>query len=122
MPDFVLDSVGLSVFAEAGGGTDEGRCCCVEAPLVPDWISPLAAVSLFVKEDIAQPAQDVSFAGVPMRGALAPPAAVREGGGSTVSGMDCACFLIRARYISTVFVAWSRIILVEQLAKQTERT
>ena len=33
------------------------------------WISPFAALSLLVKEEMAQPAQPVSFWGVPMRGA-----------------------------------------------------
>jgi hypothetical protein len=73
---------GLFADAVAGGGTDEERCAA--SPLLPDRMSPLAELSLLVKEEMAHPAQDVSFAGVPMRGA--PPD--MAGDGSAVSGMD----------------------------------
>jgi hypothetical protein len=49
---------------------------------------------LFVKLEMAHPAHDVSFAGVPIRGA-AVPAAVRPGAGNTVSGIVAANFRMR---------------------------
>ena len=57
------------------------------------WISPFAALSLLVKEEIAQPAQPVSFWGVPIRGAFVP--LVVEGGGRTESGSVAPYFRIR---------------------------
>ena len=57
------------------------------------WISPFAAPILLVKEEIAQPAQPVSFCGVPIRGALAP--FVVFCGGRTESGRVVPYFRIR---------------------------
>jgi hypothetical protein len=67
------------------GGTEDGRRF-VSPLLLPARISPLAVPSLFVKDEMAHPAHDVSFAGVPIRGALAMPAI--EGDGKAVSGID----------------------------------
>jgi hypothetical protein len=58
-------------------------------------ISPLVDASLFVKLEIAQPAHEVSLAGVPIRG-VGPPPAARPGDGSTVSGIAAANLRIRA--------------------------
>ena len=75
---------------ELGGGTelalvsDDVTC---GAPLEAVCISPLAAVSLLVKEEIAHPAHEFSVAGLLMRGAAPPLVAVGPAGGSTVSGM-----------------------------------
>lgn len=96
MPDFVVTAGGRPevelVFDE--GGTEEGRV--VVSPLLPERISPLAALSLFVKDEMAQPAHpDVSFAGEDMRGAPVP--AVREGDGRTESGIDWVYLRIRVR-------------------------
>ena len=76
------------------------------------WISPLAAASLFVNEEIAHPAQEAaSVEGVPIRGVAplvvgAPPA-----GGRAVSGRAEAYLRMRARMWPCVFGAGSRPIL-----------
>lgn len=77
--------------------------------LVEGSISPAAVDSLLVKDEIAQPVHDeASLAwGVLMRG---PAPSVAGCGGSTVSGMLAAAFLILFMYTSSVFSAWSRII------------
>jgi hypothetical protein len=90
MPDFGGRVVDLVVSA-VEGGTDDERGAAL--PLEPARISPLAALSLFVKDEMAQPAHDVSFAGVPIRGAP-PPATDDEG--IAVSGIDWAYLRIRA--------------------------
>lgn len=63
-----------------------------------DWISPTAAESLLVNEEMAQPAheaaEDSVGCGVLIRGPPAPAAA--PSGGSAVSGMAAAAFLILA--------------------------
>lgn len=86
----------------AAGGTDDGLWSAV--PLVAELacICPLVAANLFVKLDIAQPAHEVSFAGVPIRGE-APPAAATPGDGIAVSGIVAANLRIRAIYTSTLF-------------------
>ena len=66
---------------------------------VVDWISPAAAESLFVKEEMAQPAQpaaaDSAGCGVLILGPDA--AAAGPSGGRAESGMAAAAFLILAR-------------------------
>jgi hypothetical protein len=49
-------------------------------------MSPLAAANLLVNEEIAHPAHEVSFWGVPIRGALETEASEELGGGIAVSG------------------------------------
>ena len=62
-----------------------------------DCMSPLAVASLFVKDEIAQPAHPVvSFCGVPMRG-IAPFATTTAGGGKIVSGSEFPYLRIRWR-------------------------
>lgn len=79
-----------------GGGTEDGRC--VDAsPVDVGRMSPLAALSLLVNEDMAQPAQDESCAGLLILGAAALAPGAKEGGGSTESGIDCVYLRIRAR-------------------------
>ena len=73
------------------GGTEEERLRDVMGaprfmlPLVFASISPLVDAILLVKEEIAQPAHDVSFWGVPMRGTT-PFDVGTLGGGIAVSG------------------------------------
>ena len=78
------------------GGTDDDRWSAAPFAAEPAPNCPDVDANLFVKLEIAQPAHDVSPAGVPMRGAVAPPA-VRPGDGSTVSGMEAANFRMRAK-------------------------
>jgi hypothetical protein len=92
MPDFGCSVVVFVISAAERGGTDDARGAV--SPLDPARISPLAALSLFVKDEIAHPAHEVSCAGVPIRGA--PPAAT-EGEGRAVSGIDWVYLRIRAR-------------------------
>ena len=86
-----------------GGGTEEdlwSAAPLVAAAAAPVCICPLVEASLLVKLEMAQPAQpapEVSFEGVPMRGDVAvDPLAVNVGGGSTVSGIEAANFRMRA--------------------------
>jgi len=76
-------------------GTELGRVTCVAALL--DWISPAVDETLFVNEEMAQPAHDAASLGwgVLMRGADAFDASTAVGGGKTVSGIVEACFRIR---------------------------
>ena len=60
------------------------------------WISPLVEAILLVKDDIAQPAQEVSFWGVPMRG-IAPVTELVFGGGRILSGRVFPYLRIRLR-------------------------
>lgn len=99
MPDFGLrreeEDLDSGFVVELGGGTEEERGSA--APLLLLLLSciwPLADASLFVKDDIAQPVQEESLAGVPMRGALGPPEEM-EGEGRAVSGSDCAYLRMR---------------------------
>ena len=94
------------------GGTEEGLMLpgAARVPLGFDCISPLAVAILFVKDEIAQPAHDVSFWSVPIRG-TAPLTAPVLGGGKTVSGSVPAYFRIRCVYTSNVLLAWSRMSL-----------
>ena len=87
-------SAGLA--ASNVGGTEEDLelAGAARLPLGFDCISPLAVASLFVKDEIAQPAQDVSFWGVPIRG-TAPLTAPALCGGNTVSGSVLAYFRTR---------------------------
>lgn len=93
------------------GGREEARpsverlCACDVLGLA--CISPLAVATLLVKDEIAQPAQDVSFRGVPMRG-TPPLAALVLGGGRTESGNELPYFLTRCWKTSKVLLAWSR--------------
>jgi hypothetical protein len=98
-----------------GGGTDAERFPAstfnVEPSFALEVISPLAAASLLVKDDMAQPAQEAaSDCALPMRGALEPiPVVVAVvGGGRTLSGIVAEYFLMRARKTSKVFAAESR--------------
>lgn len=97
---------GAGLAASAVGGTEEDRALAGAAglPLGFDCISPLAVASLFVKDEIAQPAQEVSFWGVPIRG-IAPLTAPELGGGNTVSGSVLAYFRTRCVYTSNVLFA-----------------
>jgi len=76
-------------FAEGAedGGTELGRgtaWAAIAVPLVEACICPLAEASLFVKEEMAQPAQEEeSDCAFPMRGAVE---VVGPGDGCTVSG------------------------------------
>lgn len=82
----------------ATGGAEEarpsaGRLCVLDA-LGLACISPLAVAILFVNDEMAQPAHDVSFWVVPMRGA-APLVALVLGGGRIESGNEFAYFFTR---------------------------
>ena len=91
------------------GGTEVGLDSGGETtPLLAVCISPLAALNLLVKDEIAQPAQVLSFEGVLIRGA---PAAAVSGGGRRVSGSVWLYFLTRCRYSSKVLLPCSRTIL-----------
>jgi hypothetical protein len=93
-----------------GRGTEEGRAGSATTSLLPllvGWISPFAAVSLFVKDEIAHPAQEVSL-DVPMRAALglfAELASAAVGGGNIESTIVLLCFRTRCRYKSRVLFA-----------------
>ena len=81
------------------GGAEEDRCSCAafETPgLGFVSMSPLAVEILFVKDEIAQPAQDVSVCGVPILGVVPFVVAV-FGGGRMVSGRVVPYFRIRPR-------------------------
>lgn len=91
MPIFGCN-VAFGVSAAEVGGTEDGRG--VVSPVDPARISPLAALSLFVKDEMAHPAQDVSCACVPIRGA--PPPAT-DGDERAVSGMVWVYLRMRAR-------------------------
>ena len=67
-------------------------------PFATGWISPLALVTLFVKDEMAQPAQDVSL-GVPIRAVTA-----LEGGGA-VSVRLLPYLRMRCKYRSSVLLA-----------------
>ena len=87
--DSAADELGFA------GGVDDGRSeLAVVAALLLGWISPLAVASLFVKDDIAQPAHPDPDpgCGVLMRGALEPAA---SGGGKTLSGRVCPYLRMR---------------------------
>lgn len=91
----------------SGRFTDAERAVSVMAgplPLAVGCIWPLAAVSLFVKEEIAHPAQDVSL-DVPMRAALLLLAPWAFCGGSAVSGIVLLYFRMRCKYRSIVLFA-----------------
>ena len=90
---------GLLLDVVVGGGTDDALWSAL--PLVVELlcICPLVEASLFVKLEMAQPAQPdpaASFDGVPIRGDVAAPPVARFGGGRTVSGIDAANLRIRA--------------------------
>ena len=83
-----------------GGGAD-GPPLAGTAGDEEGWISPAAAESLLVKEEMAQPAHPAAAAaddsagcGVDILGP--PPPAAAMSGGSAVSGMPAAAFLIFA--------------------------
>ena len=79
------------------GGVEEGRSVTVTvAALLVGFacMSPLVDVILFVNEDIAQPAHDVSVCGVPIRG-VTPLTGLTLGGGRTVSGNEFPYFRTR---------------------------
>jgi hypothetical protein len=62
--DFSFVALPAAVDARAlcgGIDVDRGSAGLVGAPFVPDCMSPLAAVILFVKEEMAHPAHEVSF-------------------------------------------------------------
>ena len=110
-----IEDEGREVGAEIGV-EDGGRICVWEegsvAPFARGWIWPSAAVSLFVKDEMAHPAHEESVPGVLIPGAAAPPTAAPfiavPGGGRAVSGSVCAYFRARARYWSRTLLAWSR--------------
>ena len=96
------------------GGTEADRISdVVNGILLFDLasISPLAEAILLVKDDMAQPAHEVSVCGVPILGgpSLIVPAV---GGGSTLSGKLLAYRLTRLTKTSKVLLAWSRTILI----------
>lgn len=67
------------------GGTEAGRSWRLdEGALFFASISPLAPPSLLVNDEMAHPVQELSFCGVPMRGAFV---LATSGGGRTLSGM-----------------------------------
>jgi hypothetical protein len=78
-------------------GAEEGR----GGPLESDVISPAAAETLLVKEEMAQPAHDAASLalgwGVLMRGAAPADASVVLGGGRAVSAIEDANLRIRWR-------------------------
>jgi hypothetical protein len=93
-----------------GRGTDAERAVSgsrVLLVLAVGSISPLAVAILFVNDEMAQPAQELSL-GVPTRasGLLTSAGAA---GGRTVSGIVLAYFRVRWTYKSSVLFAWSRI-------------
>ena len=73
-------------------------------------MSPTAADTLLVKEEMAHPVQDAASigCGVLIRGVFVVDNSAALGGGNTVSGMDEANLRIRWRYASMVLLAWSR--------------
>lgn len=73
---------------ERGGGWS--------ARLGLDCISPVAAASLWVKDEMAQPDQEVSFWGVPMRGVV-PFTAPFLGVGRAVSGSEFPYLRVRCK-------------------------
>ena len=83
------DGRGASIEGVAGEEEERVRAGALgaERPLGLDAISPLAAATLLVKEEIAQPAhEEVSFEGVPIRGVAPFVVAVVPEGGRAVSG------------------------------------
>lgn len=71
------------------GGTEADRVSFEMLGVLLDdlaSISPLAVDILFVNDDIAQPAHDVSFCGVPILGVAPLTGPTFEGGGRIVSG------------------------------------
>lgn len=104
----------------AGRGTDAERAVSGSAALVAlavGSISPLAVAILFVNDEMAQPAQELSL-GVPTRasGLLTSAGAA---GGMTVSGIVLANFRVRWTYKSNVLFAWSRINLFNSKDRAT---
>ena len=90
-----LEGIGRALTVLAG--VEEGRSATVRsAALLVGFacMSPLVDVILFVKEDMAQPAHDVSVCGVPIRG-VSPLAELALGGGRTVSGNEFPYFRTR---------------------------
>ena len=91
----------------AGRGTEAGLGMSAEAGLAAvGSISPSAADILFVNEEMAHPAQDLSF-DVPMR------ASDLFGSGEVVDGIAESAIVLpnfrtRWRYTSSVLFAWSR--------------
>ena len=82
----------------AAGGTDDDLSILEGGTFVAfDCMSPLAVASLFVKDEIAQPAHPaVSFCGVPIR-RTGPLAYEVVGGGKAVSGSEFPHFRMRWR-------------------------
>ena len=87
-------------------GTELGRADGFDVPFAVGWISPTAAETLLVKEEIAQPVQDAASlgCGVLIRGAVALDASIL-GGGNTVSAIEEANLRTRCRYTSMVLLA-----------------
>lgn len=108
--DAVEGSAGLAASTVSGTEEDLVFAGAPRSPLGFGCISPLAVASLFVKDEIAQPAQEVSFCDVPICG-TAPLTAPVLGGGNNVSGSVLAYFRTRCVYTSNVLFAWSRISL-----------
>lgn len=110
-----LDRAGICIpgFVSVPGGTDEDLesggvfTVGVAAPFGEGCISPLAPASLFVKDEIAHPAHEASFCGVPILGA---PVGATSGGGRTLSGNVCPYRFTLCRYCSRHLLAWSRTI------------
>ena len=92
------DIVGRGTDAERGPSASAGF-----APLAVGWISPSAVASLFVNEEMAHPAQDLSLESPMRAGSLVDSALVV--GGSAVSGMVRLKFRMRWRYWSSVLLA-----------------
>lgn len=96
----LVEEVGRVVEVVVGGVEEERGAAAASGlrppPLVEVWMSPVAAASLFVKDEMAQPAQELSCCGVDMRGMPAPADPATEVGGKTVSGMVVWCLRMRA--------------------------
>ena len=89
-------------------GRDVGAAA---APLELGWISPAAAGTLFVNDEIAQLVHEAASlgCGVLIRGVFEFVVSTALGGGNTVSGIVNANLRTFERYVSMVLLAWSRM-------------
>lgn len=99
MPGLEASGTGGLLVDVVGGGTDEDLWSAAPFVAAPVCICPLVEASLLVKLEMAQPAQpapELSFEGVPIRGDVAvDPPGVNAGGGSAVSGIEAANLRMR---------------------------
>lgn len=84
-----------------------GRADGFGVPFAVGWMSPVAAETLLVKEEMAQPVQEAASlgCGVLMRGAPALDVSTALGGGNAESAIEKANFRMRCRYTSIVLLA-----------------